>query len=285
MATRLRLSGSKADDKADVDDNGNKAIGIGVIGKLAVGKTSWVASAKAGVLHRQPARRSSTRPSLTSTTASQTSRELDRLHHRRMYRDVVGPFLGELSPILKGVLTADVNLATRIADLYFWALIDGNWPLAMVLWKRSERPIHLAALGAYTCERIAKEVFIGKAELHDQQQRLSQIAEGVLDMATDDKTAFEAALEMDAAPSVEKALHAHRHCAACASSSRTCSLRATARAYWTCGGAAASADRAASWARASHGCFSRSTSAWRGSWRGCPRKVNTSRFWRPRGDH
>ena len=110
-----------------------------------------------------PPSRKKTRYSLNAFRFQTTNLEAMSGAERRaeMYSAVVGPLLDAFTPILPRILI-DRSPGTSHADLFIWSLLQGNEHLALVLWKRAPMPIHLAALGAHVCQRMASRVYIGQ---------------------------------------------------------------------------------------------------------------------------
>jgi len=141
----------------------------------------------------------------------------------RLYKEVVGPFLRGVSPLLFSAIAAQ-NVASEV-DLFFWAVFMGNVGLARELWAHVENPLHCALIASDVLRKILHSPTItwGKAKVEEASEALEHWAIQVLDGVEEQDVAH--VILSQNVPSwrmgalVELALHmelkaflAHRHC-------------------------------------------------------------------------
>ncbi len=106
-----------------------------------------------------------------------------------IYRKAVGDkVLGQISPIFISLI--EESRCTRAHDIFFWAVIQGDDELAMVLWERCKRPIHVALLAARLCKAMEASGAIGQQRLAERAEWLEQLAVAAMDEAADEQSAL-----------------------------------------------------------------------------------------------
>ena len=138
-----------------------------------------------------------------------------------VYRDVVGPFLCEVCPLLSSFIESSSEGAH--ADLFFWSVLMGQPRLAKVLWAHVDNPLHCALLASHVCQSMKDQITWGASEVADHAKEYEGWALSVMEMVDEQEIAHlilsghverwrmgslcEIALQMH----VKKFL-AHRHC-------------------------------------------------------------------------
>ena len=75
------------------------------------------------------------------------------------------------------------------ADVYFWAVMSGEFDLAKLFWPLTQRPLATAMLGSYVCRYMTNKVFIGKEQVMAQAEVMQDWVVGTLDAIPDESVA------------------------------------------------------------------------------------------------
>ena len=137
------------------------------------------------------------------------------------YLEVVSPFLIEHFSNL--VVLAVKEDGMSVNDLFVWSTIIGNGELAWLFWPACERPVRMALLGSFICNKLAAQISWGRHEVEQRAKVMESWATGVIDSAISQDAAFNVLGSMadgwgeqtalDLAMHLEmKAFLSHRHC-------------------------------------------------------------------------
>ena len=92
-----------------------------------------------------------------------TDGTISRNHTYATYKEVVGPFLREVSPLLYSAIESATS-ASHL-DLFFWAVFVGNVALARELWSHVDNPLHCALLASHVFKTMGDTITWGKTEV------------------------------------------------------------------------------------------------------------------------
>ena len=144
-------------------------------------------------------------------------------HSYKLFKELVGPFLRQVSQLIHAAVSASSQVSHF--DVFVWAVLIGNVPLARELWTHVENPLHCALIAADVFKTMGRsdKVYWGRQEIQSSAAELEAWAIGVMDLVDEQEIAhvilsqFVPAWRMGAL--VELALHmehkaflAHRHC-------------------------------------------------------------------------
>lgn len=147
---------------------------------------------------------------------------VSRNHSYEAYKEVVGPFLQDVSPLLATTVIEPSRAASHV-DVFFWAVFMGNVPLARTIWAHVDNPLHCALLASHIFRTMSKKITWGKHEVSGYAAELEGWAVGVINLVDEQEIAHlilshnveswrmgalvELALQMEL-----KNFLAHRHC-------------------------------------------------------------------------
>lgn len=112
--------------------------------------------------------------------------ELENTYH--LYQSVVGPFLEELSPVLKGI--TDVTKEPTYTDLFCWSIMIGNQRFMLEFWKRTSNPVWNALLGSYIARKMASVIEFGKADVEATSRTLEEWAIAIMEEIPSQEPAY-----------------------------------------------------------------------------------------------
>ena len=122
---------------------------------------------------------------LRSPHAPRLSRR--RLSSEEKYFIAVAPLFRHISTRLER-LVLDYSRFDH-ADVYFWAVMSGEFDLAKLFWPLTQRPLATAMLGSYVCRYMTNKVFIGKEQVMAQAEVMQDWVVGTLDAIPDESVA------------------------------------------------------------------------------------------------
>ena len=126
-------------------------------------------------------------PSFTAQGRLTNATDLEYLTAEDKYYLVVGPLFGHISSRLKKLILDDSRLG--YADVYFWAVMSGEFELAKIFWSMTGRPLATAMLGSYVCRHMEQQIHIGKKEVIAQSEIMQDWVVGTLDQFPEESTA------------------------------------------------------------------------------------------------
>lgn len=145
-----------------------------------------------------------------------------RKHSYQLYKEVVGPFLRTVSPLLY-IAMSEQTKASHL-DLFFWSVFMGNMPLARELWVHVDNPLHCALIASDVFRQMEQSGLTwGRSVVEANALQLESWAISVMELVEEQEIAHH--ILMQNVPAwrmgalVELALHmklktflAHRHC-------------------------------------------------------------------------
>ena len=75
------------------------------------------------------------------------------------------------------------------ADVFFWAVMSGEFELAKLFWPLTARPLAIAMLGSHVCRYMVGEIFIGKDTVAAQSEVMQDWVVGTLDAIPEQRIA------------------------------------------------------------------------------------------------